>query len=109
MRRSGSWRRTWHVWAGRGWADWWSRHFWKADSPSLPDAIDHLVASGVNRVIVIPYFLTLGLHLQRDLPKLVDAARSAHPGLEVVVGDPLDGHPAMAEMLLDRALAGARR
>jgi len=83
--------------------------FLEGGSPSLRGAIDEMVTSGVNRVIVIPYFLTLGLHLQRDLPKLVDAARSAHPGLEVVVGDPLDGHPGMPEMLLDRALAGARR
>lgn len=83
--------------------------FLEGGSPSLHGAIDDLVAGGVNRVIVIPYFLTLGVHLQRDLPKLVDAARRAHPGLEVVVGDPLDGHPGMAEMLLDRALAGARR
>ena len=83
--------------------------FLEGGTPSLRGAIDQMVANGVDRVIVIPYFLTLGLHLQRDLPKLVDEARSAHPGLEVVVGDPLDGHPGMAEMLVDRALAGARR
>jgi sirohydrochlorin ferrochelatase len=67
------------------------------------------VAAGVKRVIIIPYFLTLGLHLQRDLPKLVEAARAVHSGLEIVVREPLDGHPGMAEMLLDRALEGARQ
>jgi sirohydrochlorin ferrochelatase len=83
--------------------------FLEGGSPSLQGAIEELVAGGVNRVIVIPYFLTLGLHLQRDLPKLVDAARGVHTGLEIVVREPLDGHPGMAEMLLDRALEGARQ
>lgn len=81
--------------------------FLEGGSPSLPDAIEDLAASGVGRIIVVPYFLTLGLHLQRDLPKLVDAARKAHPGLEIEVREPLDGHPSMAEVLLDRALEGA--
>jgi sirohydrochlorin ferrochelatase len=83
--------------------------FLEGGSPSLPRAIDEMAAGGVTHVIVIPYFLTLGLHLQRDLPKLVDEARGVHIGLEIVVRDPLDGHPAMAEMLLDRALEGARQ
>jgi sirohydrochlorin ferrochelatase len=83
--------------------------FLEGGTPGLPRAIDEMAARGVDRVIVIPYFLTLGLHLQRDLPKLVDAARGAYPGLEIVVREPLDGHPAMAEMLLDRALEGARQ
>ncbi len=58
---------------------------------------------GVMRVVVVPYFLTLGLHLQRDLPRLVEEARRANPGLEIEVTAPLDGHPAMAEALVDRA------
>jgi sirohydrochlorin ferrochelatase len=83
--------------------------FLEGGSPSLPRAMDDMATRGVSRVIVIPYFLTLGLHLQRDLPRLVEAARGAHAGLEIVVCDPLDGHPGMAEMLLDRALEGARQ
>jgi sirohydrochlorin cobaltochelatase len=54
-------------------------------------------------VVVVPYFLTLGLHLQRDLPRLIDGVKRAHPGLDIDVTPPLDQHPAMADALLDRA------
>jgi len=71
--------------------------------PSLPVAIDALVSRGVRRVIVIPYFLTSGTHLERDLPALVAEARGAHPELAIDVTAPLDGHPGMVEAVLDRA------
>ena len=78
--------------------------FLEGGQPSLPQAVDALVGRGANQVVIVPYFLTLGLHLQRDLPKLVEEARKAHPGLEILVREPLDGHPGMVEVLLDRAL-----
>jgi sirohydrochlorin ferrochelatase len=79
--------------------------FLEGGKPSLPQAIEELAAARVNQVIVVPYFLTLGLHLQRDLPVLVKAAQADHPGLEIVVREPLDGHPGMVDVLLHRALA----
>lgn len=79
--------------------------FLEGGRPNLPDAIGQMAANGVERVIVVPYFLTLGLHLQRDLPVLVETARRAHPGLEIEVREPLDGHPGMVDVLLHRALA----
>ena len=77
--------------------------FLEGGRPDLRGAVDKLVALGVTRVIVVPYFLTLGLHLQRDLPKLVKQVRAAHPGLWTEVTAPLDGHPALVEALLGRA------
>jgi sirohydrochlorin ferrochelatase len=71
--------------------------------PDLATAVRELSARGAGRVVVIPYFLTLGLHLQRDLPKLVQAARLANPELVLEVTAPLDGHPAMVDALLERA------
>ncbi len=71
--------------------------------PDLSGAIGQLAARGVDRIIVIPYFLTLGLHLQRDLPELVKAAVADYPDLRIDVTPPLDGHPALVEVLLDRA------
>ena len=80
--------------------------FLEGGKPDLPGALE-MLAERVSRVVVVPYFLTLGLHLQRDLPKLIDKIKSAHPGLTIEVTPPLDQHPAMVEALLDRALAAS--
>ena len=77
--------------------------FLEGGRPDLRSAVEQMAARGVSRVVVIPYFLTLGLHLQRDLPKLVEQSRRAYPALEIEVTAPLDGHPAMVDALLDRA------
>jgi sirohydrochlorin ferrochelatase len=77
--------------------------FLEGGRPDLKDAVEALAARGISRVVVIPYFLTLGLHLQRDVPRLIGELRGTHPGLEIEVTPPLDGHPAMVEALLDRA------
>ena len=77
--------------------------FLEGGQPDLASAARDLAGRGVDRLVVIPYFLTLGLHLQRDLPRLVEDARRATPGVGWEVTAPLDGHPAMAEALLDRA------
>ena len=71
--------------------------------PRLADAVRNLAAVGASEVLVLPYFLTLGIHLQRDLPKLV-ADLSAQYGLPIRVAPPLDGHPELAKMLVDRAI-----
>jgi sirohydrochlorin ferrochelatase len=78
--------------------------FLEGGRPDLKTAVGELAGQpGIARVVVVPYFLTLGLHLQRDLPRLVEEARRASPGLEIEVTAPLDGHPAMAAALVDRA------
>ncbi len=79
------------------------RRFSKAGKPDLRGAIDRLAGQGVEHVIVIPYFLTLGMHLQRDLPRLVEEIRAVHRGIEIQVTPPLDGHPALIDALLGRA------
>ena len=78
--------------------------FLELGAPDLAGAAALLVARGVSRLVVIPYFLTLGTHLQRDLPRLVrSAAEKLGGGIEIETTAPLDGHPALLEALLDRA------
>ena len=77
--------------------------FLEGGRPDLETAVREAAGRGAARVVVIPYFLTLGLHLQRDLPKLAEEIRRANPGLEIEVTAPLDGHPSMVDALLDRA------
>lgn len=80
--------------------------FLEGGRPNLGEAAARLIAGGVSNVVVIPYFLTLGLHLQRDLPRLIDAIRQDHSSVQIRMTEPLDGHPAMVDALLDRAVQG---
>jgi len=77
--------------------------FLELGQPDLAGAVQRLVDRGAARVIVVPYFLTLGKHLQRDLPRLVGEVAAQHPGLSISVTPPLDGHPGLASILLERA------
>jgi sirohydrochlorin ferrochelatase len=77
--------------------------FLELGQPDLAGATGLLIARNVKRIVVIPYFLTLGTHMQRDLPRLARAASQTHGGIEILIAPPLDGHPALVQALLDRA------
>jgi sirohydrochlorin ferrochelatase len=79
--------------------------FLELGSPDLAGAAAKLVEQGVVRIVVLPYFLTLGLHMERDLPRLTQSISNRYKGLEILVCPPLDGHPALVEILLDRSLS----
>jgi sirohydrochlorin ferrochelatase len=76
--------------------------FLELGQPDLPQAAAKLAAQGCRRIIVTPYFLTLGLHMERDLPKLVQAISLNNNNLEIIVTPPLDRHPALLQILKDR-------
>ena len=79
-----------------------SAAFLELARPNLSTALDRAVEAGLKRVIIIPYFLTMGVHLQQDLPRLVEEERRRHPNLEITVADSLEGHPLMASIILER-------
>ena len=70
--------------------------------PSLAEAVAQAVAAGARRVVVMPFFLTMGLHLRRDLPRLVDEVRARHPQVEILVSEPLEGHAALVAAVTGR-------
>ena len=70
--------------------------------PNLGEAIDEAVSSGSQRVIVIPYFLTMGIHLRRDLPNLIAPEKEKHPQVAIDVAQSLEGHPMMGSIILER-------
>ncbi len=72
-------------------------------TPTLSEAVDQAVSRGASHIVVIPYFLTLGLHLERDLPALIRDIQTRLKGIEIEVTAPLDGHPALLDALIDRA------
>jgi sirohydrochlorin ferrochelatase len=72
-------------------------------APLLAEAVRKLASAGADDILVLPYFLTLGIHLQRGLPKLVEALSREH-NIPIRVAEPLDGAPELSRILVQRAL-----
>lgn len=79
--------------------------FLELADPTLGEAVTDLAARGIRRILVTPYFLTMGRHLTEDLPRLLAEARAQHPDLLIEASPPLDGHPDLAGILASRASA----
>jgi sirohydrochlorin ferrochelatase len=71
--------------------------------PTLADAVEALTGRGVSDVVVVPYFLTTGIHLKRDLPRLIEEIRPKYSDVRFEIAEPLDGHPALIDILVDRS------
>lgn len=49
--------------------------------PTLETAIDDCVADGSRHITIVPVFLAQGGHLKREVPHLMEQARTRHPGV----------------------------
>ncbi|KAF5830323.1 hypothetical protein DUNSADRAFT_14754 [Dunaliella salina] len=70
--------------------------------PSIGQAVGECVKAGANKVVVAPYFLSRGRHIQEDIPALVSEAREKYPGIQCVVADPIGIDPLMAQLINNR-------
>lgn len=68
-------------------------------APDLPAACAAAVAAGARQVHVLPLFLFSGKHILADIPEQVEALRAAHPGLHVILLDPIARHPDFTAFL----------
>ncbi len=81
----------------------WSEAFLDPVRPDLAAAVERLTSEGATRIVVTPYFLTMGMHLQKDLPRILNAVSESHPGIEILRALPLDGDPSLVDILAKRA------
>ena len=73
--------------------------FLELAAPSIPQVIDLVLASGVHRFKILPYFLTQGRHVQQDIPKLLQSKINQYPQLEIQMLDYLGAYPMLVELL----------
>jgi len=67
--------------------------FMQRNFPTIEEAAGSCVARGATTVLLIPYFLHLGLHMQSDLPETVELLRALHPGVRFAFAGPSPHHP----------------
>src|SRR5262249_1469155 len=72
--------------------------------PTFSEALAVCQAEGAAEIVVQPYFLVPGKFVREDLVQLLEAALRAHPTIVLRLARPFGDHPALAELLLQRAL-----
>ncbi len=76
--------------------------FLELAEPDIPLGGDRCVEQGAARVLMIPYFLSSGVHLIRDLTAARDDLQTRHPGVEFRLGPPLGPDPLLERLVFDR-------
>ena len=70
--------------------------------PDIFEGIDACVAKGASLIVVHPYFLGPGRHTSEDIPEQVGRAASRHSNIQIRISEPLGGHAALIDVILDR-------
>ena len=76
--------------------------FRELHEPNIQQGIDACVARGAGRILLMPYFLFMGAHVQHDLPEEIEMAQKRHPGLIMEMGGHLGAHRKLAEIETER-------
>ena len=77
--------------------------FLELADPCVTDVLRGAIAAGATEVVVLPYFLSAGRHVVKDLPEEVDKVRTEHPDISITIAPYLGSAPALHDVLLAQA------
>ena len=82
--------------------------FLELAEPDIDAGAARCVAHGAGRVLLVPYFLSAGVHVRRDLTQAHSRLSERFPRVEFCLADPLGRHPLLVDVVVDRAREAER-
>jgi sirohydrochlorin ferrochelatase len=82
--------------------------FLELAEPSISEGAARCVAEGAGRVVMLPYFLSAGVHVRRDLATHRAELAEQFPGVEFRLAEPLGPHPLLLDVVSARARDAVR-
>lgn len=70
--------------------------------PDIMTAITSCVDSGVQRIVMHPYFLYSGMHVTKDIPAIIKEAEELYPHVQFVYTEPLGIHDKLIQIVMER-------
>jgi sirohydrochlorin ferrochelatase len=67
--------------------------------PNIPEGIDRALSLNPGEVLVLPYFLTEGRHMDEDIPKILQEKARAYPETPIRLLSYVGKHPQIADLL----------
>jgi sirohydrochlorin ferrochelatase len=77
--------------------------FLELAEPDIDTGAVRCVEQGAKRVILLPYFLSAGVHVRRDLTEARRRLADRHPHVEFQLAEPLGRHPLLLDIVAARA------
>ncbi|ACV64439.1 cobalamin (vitamin B12) biosynthesis CbiX protein [Desulfofarcimen acetoxidans DSM 771] len=74
----------------------------KSGRQNLGEAIDKVMAQGVEKIIIAPLFITNGMHIRYDIPEEIEEAKKKYPNVEIVFARIIGADPVLAKLMADR-------
>jgi sirohydrochlorin ferrochelatase len=70
--------------------------------PGIEAGGERCVAEGAQRVLMLPYFLSPGVHVREDLIEARDKLRERFPDVGFELAEPLGRHPGLVGIVRER-------
>ena len=67
--------------------------------PALPELVAQLITQGCSTITVVPVFLGQGGHIQRDLPRLIQALSLQYPAVRFHMAAPVGENPDVLQAI----------
>jgi sirohydrochlorin ferrochelatase len=67
--------------------------------PHFPEILEKCARAGAEKVIVMPYFLHLGVHLRTDIPEMMRMEAKKYPALTIILGRHLGFDESLADLV----------
>lgn len=74
--------------------------FLELAEPSIPDGIECALRNGAGEVVVLPYFLSAGRHVAKDIPEQVRTKQLERPDVNIRIVPHLGAAEGIAETML---------
>lgn len=76
--------------------------FLELAAPDIEEGGVRCVEQGAKRVVLVPYFLSAGVHVRRDLTAAREKLAERFAAVEFRLAEPLGRHPLLLDVVMDR-------
>ena len=77
--------------------------FLELAEPDIDAGAKECVARGATEVILLPHFLSEGVHVRRDLSAARARLAERYPAVKFALAEPIGPHPLLLQVLIERA------
>ena len=81
--------------------------FLELATPGIPEGIDLCAQAGATEILVLPYFLSAGRHINEDVPGEVEKCRHKYPNVKIHICDYIGRTDGMVSLLEQLAIKGS--